>query len=339
VRDGRSASTTDTRPRPPSLTAEGDLTHIAWLCGAAPAFDTAACDWLSEQGVKLLRLQMMPRPRYYLPVLTRTLRVRSYLRRLEPATHLVLPYLAGDCLLLSYAGRLRTLGAALGSDLLQPRLNARQERTLARAIARFDAIWAVSEALSAELVAFGRSADWHQPIGVDLKRLPPSDARQREKGRIFSARNDDPFYRRTWIRSAADGIPGASVVEPHSWPLERMFEEFTTAEIVVSLPATDGAPATLMEALCCGSHVVASGGSTVREWIRRFGGTYGEPQTVDETRGLMELGMRRARAETPSQQRERALAGRQVFDRDVTLRPLLGWLRQVPPEAARIRTR
>ncbi len=298
---------------------------VAWLCGAAPAFDEAVCAWLTAQDVEVHCLEPLPRPRHRLPALTRLLRVRAYLRRAMAATDLVLPYLAGDSLLLAGARTQRTLGAALGSDVLRRPEGRRQELLLRRALLRVEGLWAVSPALSRELESLGRAPNWSAPVGVDLKRLPPIGTGQRERGRVFSARREAPDYRRSWIRTAAS-FPSPNVVEADAWPLERMLEEYQRAEIVVSLPSTDGAPATLMEALSCGAHVVASGGPTVRSWIEKFGGTYGEPRTPENARELIELGMRRAQAESLVEQRERATRARRTFDRDVTLRPLLAWL-------------
>jgi glycosyltransferase involved in cell wall biosynthesis len=105
-----------------------------------------------------------------------------------------------------------------------------------------------------------------------------------------------------------------------------MFEEFLKAEVVVSVPVCDGAPATLMEAFCMGTHVVASGGRTVRDWIARFGGTYGDPRDAAELRALVDRGIAGSRRETADARRARAQEARAAFSRDDLLSPLEQWL-------------
>jgi hypothetical protein len=116
------------------------FTQVLWLSGAAPAFDAAVVEWLRLRGMTVHQLSPEP-PTLNVPYLRRLLRVAAYGRRLEEfaGVPLVLPYLAGDALLLAGARGRRTLGIAVGSDVhLRPR-TSRHEKWFRRALARFDA--------------------------------------------------------------------------------------------------------------------------------------------------------------------------------------------------------
>jgi hypothetical protein len=241
----------------------------------------------------------------------------------------VLPYLAGDSLLLAGASGLRTLGIAVGSDVFGRRRDGRVERLFRQALGALTAVWAVSDDLAAELERCGRTPDWVAPVGVDVAALPPVPSCVLEtRGRLLSARREAPIYRRSMIREAARGLPGLTLVEAADWSRGRLLAEMQEADVVMSFPATDGAPATVMEALSVGSHVVASGGGTVRDWLRRFGGSYGEPGRADEARTLIEEARARALRETAEERRARAEAARQAFDRNLLLQPLLRFVRE-----------
>jgi glycosyltransferase involved in cell wall biosynthesis len=102
-----------------------------------------------------------------------------------------------------------------------------------------------------------------------------------------------------------------------------MFHEYSRAQLVVSLPETDGAPATIMEALCMGTHVLASGGPTVRGWLERFGGTYGEPKGPLEAAELIRFALSASARETEKTRAIRSQRAREAFDRRVALQPLI----------------
>jgi glycosyltransferase involved in cell wall biosynthesis len=106
----------------------------------------------------------------------------------------------------------------------------------------------------------------------------------------------------------------------------QMISEYVRAHVVVSLPETDGAPATVMEALCMGAHVVASGGPTVRQWVADFGGTYGEPADAEEAHALLVGGLEAAAREGREMRRARAQRARAAFSRDTLLEPLRLWI-------------
>ena len=308
--------------------------HVHWLTGAAPAFDRAVVGWLQSHGVEVRPRSGLPRPPLVLPFLSRVGRIRAYCRRLRCGCAplvLVLPYLAGDGLRLLLAGLpgARTPGVALGSDVLRRRASLAAERAFRSALRRYDAIWCVSAALAHELSWCGWSADWVAPVGVDLEALPALDPARREPGRIFSARREGPVYRRDWVREAAASIPNSTLVQPQIWTELRMMDEYQRAHVVVSVPASDGAPATVEEALCCGAHVVGSGGATVRQWLDIYGGTYGEPDSAAGVSELIRRGMQSTEGETELTRAARAASARKAFSRDQCLRPLLAWVSAV----------
>jgi hypothetical protein len=193
------------------------------------------------------------------------------------------------------------------------------------ALREFDATWAVSEQLSGEMVKAGRQPDWIASVGVERRELPGLPQVGPEQRRLFSPRGAAPLYRATWIRDAVSG-EAWTLVEADRFDRSRMFTEYQRAELVISIPETDGAPATVMEALCSGAHVLASGGPTVRGWLERFGGTYGEPSTIDDLRNLLRRSALISRRESVMDRQERATAAREHFDRDRTLAALLAFV-------------
>jgi hypothetical protein len=309
-----------------SMEGADPVVQAFWLSGAAPGFDAAVVPWLGRRGVTVHELSPEPRS-INVPYLRRVLRMAAYQRKLRrlSSVPLVLPYLAGDTLLLAGVRGHRTLGVAVGSDVYRRPRTARHEKWFRRALVRLDGLWCVSQELAEEVKASGRPADWVASVGVDVGSLLPPPETAPERNRIFSARMDAPVYRRDWIRAVTAGRDW-NLVEADGWSRDRMMTEYGRAEIVVSIPSSDGAPATVMEALCMGAHVVASGGATVRLWLDRFGGTYGEPGTVPQVLDLLILGLYNARRETLHLRNERARAARDAFERDSLLIPLERWL-------------
>lgn len=306
------------------------MADTAWLAGAAPAFDEGVLEWLTRKGVAVRSIRPEPVSGPVVPLLTAHRRRAAYRKRLDEARTLVLPYLAGDSLLLSALPGKRTLGVAVGSDVLRRRRSLRHERVFRTALRGFSAVWCVSLQLADELEACGRRPDWVSPIGVEIAALPSLTEPRPERGRIFSARRQGAVYRHDWIRAGVAAVAEATLIEAGDWPRGRMLEEYARAEITVSLAETDGAPATVMEALCLGGHVVASGGRQVREWLAEFGGTYGEPSAPDAVAPLLRAGLLAARAETGAQRLARAQGARDAFGRDRALAPLGEWLRGAP---------
>ena len=303
------------------------MLELYWLGGAAPTFDADVTTWLDRKGICVHLLNQVPLPRRIVPFVSGWLRRRRYRARLprQDSFILVLPYLAGDAELLSSGTRAHTLAIALGSDLLRRSRSARRDRLLRSALSRYRGVWAVSTEVGLELKRYGRGPDWVAAVGVDLStlpaRLPPWQA-----GRILSARRDGAVYRRAMIRDALEQWPDLNLVEANDWPRQQLFDELAKAELVISLAESDGAPATVMEALCLGAHVAASGGETVRRWLEAFGGTYGEPRNTSEAQRFLAAARERARAETPSERFERANRARPFFDRNKLLEPLEGWV-------------
>jgi hypothetical protein len=303
------------------------VTDVAWLGGAAPAFDEAVTVWLASRGHAIRIVRPLDPPPWVVPALTRWKRVREYRRLLSGQVRcLILPYVAGDAVLLAGAVSPPTLGVLVGSDVLRRRRTGRHERAFRRALRRLTGVWAVSDQLAQEVDLCSRPADWVAPVGVDLASLPRAEAAGRQPGLVLSARTEAPVYRRTLVREAIPLIQGASLVEAERWAQRRLFDEMTRSEVVVSLARTDGAPATLMEALCLGAHVVASGGPTVRAWIEALGGTYGEPTNAEDASRLIRAGLYASRAETEGVRRLRATQARAAFDRNRVLQPLERWL-------------
>jgi L-malate glycosyltransferase len=89
-------------------------------------------------------------------------------------------------------------------------------------------------------------------------------------GLLLSALHADPEYLASLVELARtvgiadrltvlDGIPHA-----------EMADHLRLADVVVSVPETDGTPVTILESLACGVPVVASDVPSVREWLAEF---------------------------------------------------------------------
>src|SRR5450432_329930 len=117
------------------------VADTAWLSGAAPAFDEGVLEWLTSRGIDARALSPEPVSAPVIPLLTAHRRRAAYRKRLGEARTLVLPYLAGDSLLLSALPGKRTLGVAVGSDVLRRRRSFRHERVFRTALRGFSAVW------------------------------------------------------------------------------------------------------------------------------------------------------------------------------------------------------
>lgn len=141
-------------------------------------------------------------------------------------------------------------------------------------------------------------------FGVDTRRFSPGDApeslRQRvrveDRRVIFSPRMIAPNYRQTVIVEALAALPEdvvAILTEFQARPAERdlvlrtadrlgvadrlrlvpaighdeMPDFYRLADVVVSVPASDATPVSMLEALATGRPVVASDLESVREWL------------------------------------------------------------------------
>lgn len=141
-------------------------------------------------------------------------------------------------------------------------------------------------------------------FGVETDRFTPGDpspglrARLGLEGRrvLFSPRMIAPNYRQTVVVEALAGLPSdvvAVLTEMYARPAEReavlavadqlgvtdrlrlldgiehgeMPDLYRLADVVVSVPASDATPVTILEALSCGRPVVATDLPSVREWL------------------------------------------------------------------------
>jgi glycosyltransferase involved in cell wall biosynthesis len=104
----------------------------------------------------------------------------------------------------------------------------------------------------------------HEDVIRAVAELPP------DVGLALSALHADPEYLASLVELAAtvgiadrltvlDGIPHA-----------EMADHLRLADVVVSVPETDGTPVTILESLACGIPVVASDVPSVREWLGEF---------------------------------------------------------------------
>jgi glycosyltransferase involved in cell wall biosynthesis len=89
-------------------------------------------------------------------------------------------------------------------------------------------------------------------------------------GLLLSALHADPAYLASLIDLARSvGIADRMTVLdgiPHA----EMADHLRLADVVVSVPETDGTPVTILESLACGVPVVASDVPSVREWLAGF---------------------------------------------------------------------
>jgi glycosyltransferase involved in cell wall biosynthesis len=89
-------------------------------------------------------------------------------------------------------------------------------------------------------------------------------------GLLLSALHADPEYQASLLELARSvGIEGRMIVLDEI-PHAEMADHLRLADVVVSVPETDGTPVTILESLACGIPVVASDVPSVREWLDEF---------------------------------------------------------------------
>ena len=89
-------------------------------------------------------------------------------------------------------------------------------------------------------------------------------------GLLMSALHADRDYRASLVELARSvGIADRLVVLDEI-PHAEMADHLRLADVVVSVPETDGTPVTILESLACGIPVVASDVPSVREWLAEF---------------------------------------------------------------------
>jgi glycosyltransferase involved in cell wall biosynthesis len=232
--------------------------------------------------------------------------VRSAVRALDPDL-LHVHYLTGYGWLAWISGFRPYAITVWGSDVFRTLPASRKARWLGRLALRGAAlVTADSHDLAEGAIAGGARRDRTREIqfGVDTTRFSPGppDAALRHRlglpdGRlVFSARTLIGFYRHDVVLRALATLPGDVVLllsARHADPATRARIEALTAElgiggrvvivediahgdmadvirladVVVSVPETDGTPVTILETLAAGRPVVASDVPSVREWL------------------------------------------------------------------------
>jgi len=194
-----------------------------------------------------------------------------------------------------------------GSDVFTTPREARLFAALGRVSLRAaDMVMVNSEALMREAFAIGARRDRMEMVqwGVDLTQFRPGPdpaalrARLGLRGRsvVFSPRSIQPLYRHRVILQALAELPADVVVVMllHGSRVDEleairrqidalglaervvmvpeiadaeMPDYFRLADVVVSVPASDSTPATVLEALASGLQVVAADLPSMREWL------------------------------------------------------------------------
>jgi glycosyltransferase involved in cell wall biosynthesis len=196
---------------------------------------------------------------------------------------------------------------AWGSDIYgmaeQP---ARQRCATRRALAAADAITCDSADMRARLLSLGACADRVSIVqfgvdtdvfrpGLDVSSLRAALAIAPEARVVLSSRSVRPLYNIETIVRAVAAVRGVTLVlkdyqgdEDYRREVRGLIEElcigdrvvwagtvaheelavfYGLADVVVSVAATDSSPVSVLEAMACGTPVVASDIPGVREWI------------------------------------------------------------------------
>jgi glycosyltransferase involved in cell wall biosynthesis len=194
-----------------------------------------------------------------------------------------------------------------GSDILQHPRHSRRSGIYARlTLGAADLVTGDSQELVDAAVAFGAHVERTHLVqfGVDTRTFSPApeNGSLRERlglrGRriLFSARSIKPLYRQLVILDALARLPeDVALVMTRHWAQDgefaaveerireldlgsrvvivptidhgEMADFYRMSEAVVSIPASDGTPVTLLEAMACGRPTVASDLPSVREWL------------------------------------------------------------------------
>jgi glycosyltransferase involved in cell wall biosynthesis len=236
-----------------------------------------------------------------------------------------------------------------GSDLLVTARSSRKAGLVARlALRNADLVTGGSQTLVRAAIEFGARPERTHLIhhGVEVDRFSPGDAPAALRGRlgltgrrvIFSPRAIKPLYHQRTVLEALAGLPpdvallmtrqladpaelaalegraaelgltdrliAVPRVEEHELP-----DLYRLADVVVSVPSSDGGPTTLVEALASGRPVVASDLPAVREWLDELGpGTLVPVGDVEATSRAIRLVLERG----PEERERRARVGRQA---------------------------
>jgi L-malate glycosyltransferase len=85
---------------------------------------------------------------------------------------------------------------------------------------------------------------------------------------LLRAYNVDPVYKNELDRMAREkGLASSVRWIPAIEPYENLVEVYRLADLVVSVPDSDGTPVSVLEAMACGVPVIASDLPSLREWI------------------------------------------------------------------------
>ena len=132
---------------------------------------------------------------------------------------------------------------------------------------RNDALWARIGLTTKRLVFSPRVIfPWnrHEDVIRAVAEMPE------DVGLLLSALHADPEYQASLVELARSvGIEGRMTVLDEI-PHAEMADHLRLADVVVSVPETDGTPVTILESLACGIPVVASDVPSVREWLAEF---------------------------------------------------------------------
>lgn len=194
-----------------------------------------------------------------------------------------------------------------GSDLYRGLHRSAKDRAAGwLALKRAGIVTADSEGLAEAAIAAGARRDRVRVLqfGVDLEQFHPGDANELRRELnlvgsrvIFSARSPTPLYRHDLVVEAVRDFPGGTVLlisahraEPgylehlrrlamslgvadririiDDIPHDRMPEYYRLADAIVTVPASDATPMTLLEAFASGTPVVAGALPSIREWAQ-----------------------------------------------------------------------
>ena len=192
-----------------------------------------------------------------------------------------------------------------GSDLYRSLHRSVKDRAAGwLALKRAGIVTADSKDLADAAIAAGARRDRVRLIqfGVNLRRFHPGEADDlRRQLRlvgsrvIFSARSPTPLYRHELVVEALRDLPGETVLLMSAHraapgyldhirqlatslgvaerlrivddiPHERMPDYYRLADVVVTVPASDATPMTLLEAFASGTPVVAGALASIGEW-------------------------------------------------------------------------
>ncbi|HEY7132075.1 MAG TPA: glycosyltransferase [Candidatus Limnocylindrales bacterium] len=173
----------------------------------------------------------------------------------------------------------------------------------------------------------------HDLVVRALRELP-ADVRL-----LFSARHADPAVRASLVALAEELGLGGRIHFVEDIPHDEMADHLRLADVIVSIPETDGTPVTILESLACGVPVVASDVPSVVEWLSVVTPELLVPigdgaATTRTIRAALEL--------DPARRAEMAAAGRRLVveqgDHDTNMRAVEDHYRRLAGSRSRARS-